>query len=128
MKEAPFDFLKLKVSAGVLGYDANTPYFLYANRYYNGNDVAFGQENKTSAGSTNWAIVGNDKLKWEKSQEVSVGIEGMTLNKRLSFEVNYFNELRKDIILKNGIFLFKYLRWIYRIREWWENVQSRSGG
>lgn len=102
MKEAPFDFLKLKVSAGVLGYDANTPYFLYANRYYNGNDVAFGQENKTSAGSTNWAIVGNDKLKWEKSQEVNVGIEGMTLNKRLSFEVNYFNELRKDIILKMG--------------------------
>lgn len=100
MKKSPFDFLKLKASAGVLGYDANTPYFLYANRYYNGGNVAFGEENKTSAGSTNWTIVGNDKLKWEKSQEINVGIEGMVLNKRLSFEVNYFNELRKDIILK----------------------------
>lgn len=100
MKNSPFDFLKLKASAGILGYDANTPYFLYANRYYNGGSVAFGEENKTSAGSTNWTIVGNDKLKWEKSQEINVGIEGMVLNKRLSFEVNYFNELRKDIILK----------------------------
>lgn len=100
MRNSPFDFLKLKASAGILGYDANTPFFLYTNRYQNGGNVAFGEENKTSAGSTNWTIVGNDKLKWEKAQEVNIGIEGMTLNKHLSFEVNYFKELRKDIILK----------------------------
>ena len=38
--------------------------------------------------------------KWEKSKEINVGIEGATLNKRLTFEANYFNQLRDDIILK----------------------------
>ena len=100
MKNSPFDFLKLKASAGILGYDANTPYFLYSDRYENGGNVSYGEENKTSAGSINLITVGNNNLKWEKSKEVNVGIEGATLNKRLTFEANYFNQLRDDIILK----------------------------
>lgn len=49
--------------------------------------------------------LGNPDLKWEYSNELNIGIEGRFLNNRLSGEVNYFRELRKNII---GINSAKY--------------------
>src|SRR3546814_3822238 len=37
----------------------------------------------------------------ETSREINLGIEGYALSNALGFEVNYFNELRDDIIFDN---------------------------
>src|SRR3546814_10716176 len=44
---------------------------------------------------------GNPDWKWETYREINLGIEGYALSNALGFEVNYFNELRDDIIFDN---------------------------
>jgi len=96
-----FDFLKLKASWGVLGYDATTPHLLYNKRWRDAGNVQFGERN---SGYTAQRVildgVGSPNLKWEKSEELNFGVEGLALDQRLSFEFNYFSENRYDIIEK----------------------------
>lgn len=96
--EAFFDFLKLKGSFGVLGYDRSTDYYLYENRWNSIGNVRFNERNNSGTTRTRIQLTGNPDLDWEKSRELNVGIEGLAANKRLSFEFNYFNEYRYDII------------------------------
>ncbi len=101
MSSSAFDFLKLKASYGVLGYDAQSPYFTYENRYSNNGTLSLGETNDgNSPIRTSIDMVGNPDLKWESSREINVGVEGLTFDKRLAFELNYFNMYRKDIIQK----------------------------
>ncbi len=92
------DYLKLKASAGILGYDAATPHFLYQNRWQDSGSVSFGDPAGTNIPRTIHTLRGNPGLEWEKSREINVGLEGIAMNYRLSFEMNYFNEFRYDII------------------------------
>lgn len=41
-------------------------------------------------------------MEWEYSNELNVGAEGLFLHNRLSTEINYFRELRKNIIGVNN--------------------------
>jgi hypothetical protein len=94
-----FDYLKLKASFGLLGYDAQTSHYLYENRWTDGTTAQFGEENggEDSDGIT-VSIWGNPDIGWEKSREINVGIEGLAFNKHLAFETNYFNEYRYDMV------------------------------
>lgn len=92
------NFLKLKASYGVLGYAGNTGYNLYQTAWYENGTTGFNEQNKTNVYITSLARYGNPDLKWEKSAEVNIGIEGAFLQNRLRGEVNYFNEKRSDII------------------------------
>ncbi len=38
--------------------------------------------------------IGNPDLTWEKRKEFSIGIDALMFNHKLSFEVNYYNNLR----------------------------------
>jgi TonB-linked SusC/RagA family outer membrane protein len=98
---AAIDYLKVKASAGLLGYDRATDYNLYFNRWAdNGNNYQVAQGwNLNRVQLMNWASTG---LKWEKAQEVSAGFEGLFLNRRLWVESNYFYEMRSDIITDAG--------------------------
>ncbi|MFI3305801.1 MAG: SusC/RagA family TonB-linked outer membrane protein [Rikenellaceae bacterium] len=90
------DFLKLKASGGLLGYDGSTSYFLYENTW----SASTVRINSTLAPTlTTSTTVGNEDLKWEKSLEYNIGLEGLLLDRRLSFDFNYFNEYRYDIIV-----------------------------
>lgn len=42
-------------------------------------------------------------MKWEYSNELNIGVEGTFFNNRLSADVNYFREMRKNIIGKNTV-------------------------
>ncbi len=95
---AIFDFLKLKASFGILGYDAATSFLLYENLWSDNGSTAFGEKNKTSATVKDVNIWGNPDLGWEKAREINVGLEGVAFDKRLFFEANYFNEYRYDIV------------------------------
>lgn len=90
------DYLKIKASAGVLPYDAQTAYELHLRQWNNNGSARM--NNSLNPGRTNISNMGNPDLKWEKSREINVGVEALTFDKKLWFEVNYFNEYRYDII------------------------------
>lgn len=92
------DLLKLKASFGVLGYAGNTGYDLYRTAWKENATATFGEQNKEKVYITSLARYGNPDLKWEKSAEFNVGLEGIFLQNRLRGEVNYFHEKRSDII------------------------------
>lgn len=101
MKEAKaVNFLKLKASFGVLGYTGNTGFFLYQTGWNNNGNYNFFQDQTDHKVSL--ARWGNPDLTWEYSQEFNIGIEGLFFNNRLSTELNYFHECRKDIIGVNN--------------------------
>lgn len=93
-----FDFLKLKTSFGILGYDRATDYYQYENRWNTNGGVQFNERNNTGFSRTILESTGNPNLDWEKSREFNVGIEGLMLDNKLQFELNYFNEYRYDMI------------------------------
>lgn len=88
--------LKLRASYGHLGYAGNTNFFLYRTNWTKESATEF--KPSTGSATSNLARWGNPDLKWEYSNEFNVGIEGRFLNNRLSTEINYFRELRKNII------------------------------
>lgn len=90
------DYLKLKATAGLLGYDRSSNYFLYENRWSDNGNYTI--SNGTNQSRTNMNLVGNPNLDWEKNREVNVGVEALGFNKRLLLEADYFNELRYDIV------------------------------
>lgn len=105
MSEEPFlkgsqavDFLKVSISGGVIGYDAQTPWFLYDNRWVdNGTtDINTGlHPNRVS-----FDQVANPSLRWEKSAEFNIGAEAAFFGNRLMADMNVFCETRYDIIDK----------------------------
>lgn len=94
------DFLKVKASAGILGYDRATDFYLFQSRWRDNGSVNFGEVNNTfGITRSTLDLVGNPGLKWEKSTEWEAGVELLMLDKSLSFEFNYFQTRRSDIVL-----------------------------
>ncbi len=91
------DYLKIKVSAGMLAYDGQTGYNNYRDRWSD-NGSSLRLNNTLNPAVTNFLQVGNANLTWEKSNEFNVGFEALLFNKKLWVEANYFNEKRQDII------------------------------
>ncbi|MFI3304714.1 MAG: SusC/RagA family TonB-linked outer membrane protein [Rikenellaceae bacterium] len=91
------DFLKVKASYGVLGYDAATSFLLYNLRWQNQGTTSFGYSNGTSAERISLVSVASD-FKWESSSEYNVGLEGFFFGGRLRTEINYFHETRRDMV------------------------------
>lgn len=92
------NYLKLKATLGTLGYDRGTSNQLYKTAWKSGSEYKLGEQNKTIYYTTEFIRKANENMDWESSSELNVGIESMLFDNRFSFEVNYFNELRKDII------------------------------
>lgn len=102
------DFLKLRGETGRVGYDANTSPYLYDTVLtYNTSGTKFGPaptgywfgsaEDKTQY-QTFPSRTGNPDLTWETRKEISAGIEALMFKRKLSVEVNYYNNLRDGII------------------------------
>lgn len=93
------NFLKLKTSAGILGYDRSTEHLLYDRAWTQDGNFKFGQTaNGTTAYLSTFVRAANPNLKWEKAAEWNIGVEGTFLNNRLYTEMNYFREKHSDII------------------------------
>ncbi|MBC9797181.1 SusC/RagA family TonB-linked outer membrane protein [Sinomicrobium weinanense] len=95
------DYLKVKGTYGMMGYDRATGFYLYNTRFSNGGNVNFGERNQQGVGRTIYNNLGNPDLKWETSAELNLGVEGLFFNRSLAVEVNYFNEVRDDIIFNS---------------------------
>ncbi len=93
------NFLKLKTSAGILGYDRSTEHLLYERAWSQDGSFRFGTTNNgATAYYSTFVRAGNPNLKWEKAAEWNIGVEGLFLNNRLYTEINYFREKHTDII------------------------------
>lgn len=95
----PINFLKLKASYGILGYDRNTDFLLYQQAWTNGTNVQFGEANNgVDKPQTKFIRAASPDMKWEQSAEFNLGVEGLFFKNRLRSEVNYFSEKRTNII------------------------------
>jgi len=104
----PINYLKLRAETGVVGYEGFLPPFYDLDRWsINSTGSAFGPYTTGQwFGSTTDNLVyrtapsrvGNPELTWEKRREFSVGIDALLFNRKLSLEVNYFNNLRDGIV------------------------------
>lgn len=93
------DFMKIRVSSGLLGYDATTPFYLYEQRWSNKGDIGFGNPNdETNIGTTGSASEGNPDLRWEKSFQTNAGVDLTMFDTRFDLSFDWFYEYRYDII------------------------------
>jgi len=104
------DFLKLRAEAGILGYESYMNPYYYRDRWtrstgsnfgpYTSGTKWVGASNETSPYISYLSRVGNPDLGWEKRKEISIGIDGLMFEQKLSFEINYFNFLRDGQIVQ----------------------------
>lgn len=103
------NYLKLRAQTGILGYDNYyAPYYFRDNFSSNNTGQAFGPY--TTSGTwfgtttengvyrTTQTRAGNPNIGWEKRKEFTFGLDGLLFSEKLSFQVNYYNNLRDGII------------------------------
>ena len=91
------DFLKIKVSTGLLGTDNYFDFFLFESRWNTSQSTHFGPKLEEDVNTSTLVHVGNPDLTWEKSFEINIGAEASFLN-CLTADFNYFNNYRYDIL------------------------------
>ena len=117
------DFLKLKSSFGVLPYDGQTAYNLFLSSYESSGSARM--NNSLNPSLVKFYQIGNPSLKWEKSLEFNLGIEALAFNNKLNIELNYFNEMRSDIIQAADFSNSMVLGGLYQFVNWGQ-VQNRG--
>ncbi len=109
------NFLKLRAEAGILGYESFLSPFYNLDNFssstganfgpYTSGTKWFGSNTETSPYIAYPSRIGNPNLTWEKRKEVSVGLDGLLFDNKLSLEVNYYNILRDGqiVVLSNAM-------------------------
>lgn len=88
-------YVKIKASAGRVGYDPNSDYLLYDTTWSYPGNYALGEFGGAPLNyRTALNIYGNPDIGWIKSDEFNVGVEFKAFRNRLVAEVNYFHEMR----------------------------------
>ncbi len=94
------DFLKMRLSGGILGSDLPiNGFFLYDDLYgtsgsYNWNEGARSRSGVMSNRERNF------NLGLAKRKEVNVGIEGLFFDKMLGFETNFYHNIYSDLVVR----------------------------
>ncbi|AUP80709.1 SusC/RagA family TonB-linked outer membrane protein [Flavivirga eckloniae] len=93
------NYLKLKGSYGVMGYDRQGAfdYLLYRDFYEGWGNFRTGPQNSTVEFGWRAGQIGNPDFTFEKSKEYNIGIETSMFNNKVDLEINYFNQLRSDM-------------------------------
>jgi TonB-dependent starch-binding outer membrane protein SusC len=90
--------LKLRASWGITGNNAIGNYpslsFVGANNYILGNTFAPGKVISSFA---------NSSLKWEKSNQLDIGLDLALLNNKLTFTLEYYKKITNDMLLPVSI-------------------------
>jgi TonB-linked SusC/RagA family outer membrane protein len=93
---------KLRGSAGLVGSDAvPDSRYLYQQFYYRGSPYSFGENGNNTFGIFEGSL-GNNRVTWEKSKKLDVGIDVNMFNNKLSLTVDYFNDYRYDQLFYPG--------------------------
>lgn len=93
------DFLKLKVSAGIVGNDRIGSRFLYQSYFAGGSAYTYilGSTGQTTQATLAESIVGNPYITWEKSHKFNMGIDLLAM-KKFNVVLDLFYDKRTDII------------------------------
>lgn len=91
----PINFLKLRAGYGAIGNQVNR-YFSIPIVNTNASYV-FGDNSSTAFGQQ-VAELGNDNLKWERTQGVNLGLDFTLVNNRLTGNIEYYNTNTTDLI------------------------------
>jgi TonB-dependent starch-binding outer membrane protein SusC len=92
---ALFDELKLRGSVGQTGNDRINEWQYMASYGFGGGYVFGGNTEVRSIFQTRTP---NPNVTWEVANQRNIGIDGSLLDRRLSFELDYFNYLRSQIL------------------------------
>lgn len=92
--------LKLYGSYGKLGHD-NATYYVY-QQVYNASPTAYFGSSGAAGTTAGESYLANPNITWEKSRNLNVGLEGSLLKDKLSFDVEYYNNLFTDLYIVRG--------------------------
>ncbi len=90
--------LKLRASWGQNGSLAALSGYVYSTDMANGNVYPFAAGNNYTQGVSP-STMGNDKLKWETSEQFDFGIDTYLFRGRLNFSADYFSKKTKDLLV-----------------------------
>jgi TonB-linked SusC/RagA family outer membrane protein len=93
---------KIRSSYGIVGSDdIGSAQTAYLHEFKNGGSASFGETHTAYTGIQEGTL-GNDQVTWEKERKFDIGTDIGLFNERLSITVDYFHNLRYDIITKRG--------------------------
>lgn len=95
--------LKLRASWGQNGSIAGLSNFAYGNAIASTQAYSFTQSTQDYINSSLPSKTGNQKLKWETSEQTDFGLDASFLNGRLTFGVDYYIKKTKDLIVLNTV-------------------------
>ncbi len=90
--------LKLRGSWGQNGSLAALSGYVYSTDMANGNVYPFAAGNNYTQGVSP-STMGNDKLKWETSEQLDFGLDAYLFKGRLNFSADYFSKKTKDLLV-----------------------------
>lgn len=94
------NYLKLKVSGGVMNSEAGIDgFFYYDNVYARSGSYSWFEGTWSNSGTVS-SYGGNNQLGWEKRNELNLGFEGILFNHKLSVDANVFTSLYYDQITR----------------------------
>lgn len=89
-------YIKVRASAGMMGYDPNTDYLLYTTTWGYPGNYNLGEFNKAPLNyRTALMTYGNPEIGWITSKEANFGAEVRAFGNRFFAEANYFQEKRE---------------------------------
>jgi len=91
------NYLKLKASYGLMGYDESFDYLLYEDQYTGNGSFKSGPHNSNIEWGYKLSQLGNPNLTFEKSRELNIALSGKMFNNHFNFDVAYFREHRFNI-------------------------------
>lgn len=92
--------LKIYGSYGKLGRD-NAAYYVY-QQVYDANPTAYFGSSAAAGTTVGESFLANANITWEKSKNLNAGIEGALLGNKLTFNVEYYNNLFSDLYIVRG--------------------------
>lgn len=94
------DFLKLRVSAGVLNSDLPIGgFFYYDNRYSTSGSYSWYEGSRSRSGvMSSWSS--NPDLGFAKRKEINIGVEGYFFDRLIGVEANAFYDVYSDLITR----------------------------
>lgn len=97
--------LKLRGSWGQLGNDRMDPVnarndeFQFSNNFGFGDGYIFNYDVLTTSITPSAFPLANPNITWEVANNTNVGLEGTILGGRISFELDYFNNIRSQMLI-----------------------------
>jgi len=93
--------LKLTANYGKVGND-NPGYFVYLQRYNNAASPIFGTSAGANTSLAESSPLANPNISYEQANKLNVSLQGLLLNNKLGFEVDYYNNTFSNVLIQRG--------------------------